>query len=683
MKKKRPAAESATAGLEDLLGDGPEEQELSVSQKYAKTFNEKMDKIEAARAAKILEDEDLASNSSDETTEDENAELLTGRVESKIFETLSKIKAKDPSIYDSKTTFFNDDDFKAESAKDAAKKESTEKMTYKNFIRKTLMQEGADAIAREEDEIETKRKRRKTPAEEQRDLQAEIRAAAHSTEADDQDLFSIKEQTLEEKEQQDEDFARFQAKTERRADNADSVMSNYWRADEDLDEDERFLRDYVMNRQWLETDSLQAPKKEADTFDLDEDDEDDEDVEEAEEFEKDYNFRFEVEEGRQIQGHARFPENSVRERNDKRKRQRKEKAERKDAEKIRRTEELKRLKNLKKQEIQRRLEQIREITGNEDTGLETGDLDTEFDPKKHDETMATILGEDYDEKEEVLTEKELLGGDGHAELDTSKEAMGGLQKHWGVNAQDEWQEDGQENEVEDADAEAEEEEHPELWFLCDGCKAPIPAGKRRFDCTVCENFTLCMKCFRVRRHPHKFVRRRVPESCTPPEDFKGMQIGTDGETNKSLDEYFQLDYEDIIGGDLPTRFKYRSVKPNDYGIPANVILSKSSKELNQMVSIKKLRPYRDEEEPESSQSKRNFGKGKGDSKGSGKGKSKGKSKGSSKGSSKEKETSQDEQLSSSRFKAYNLEGDKFAGVKVKDWSKSKKGPKTKSSASKS
>ena len=61
---------------------------------------------------------------------------------------------------------------------------------------------------------------------------------------------------LKEKEQQYEDFARFQAKAERRGDNADAVMSNYWRADEDLNEDERFLRDYVMNRQWLETDSL-------------------------------------------------------------------------------------------------------------------------------------------------------------------------------------------------------------------------------------------------------------------------------------------------------------------------------------------------------------------------------------------------------------------------------------------
>lgn len=592
------------------LGGNEDTGELKVSKTYAKKYNERKDREELTRAKRILADEGDSSDESSASTEDEDAELLTETVNDKIFETLSKIKSRDPSIYDKNHSFFDDADF-SEGKKEGTDKPTKPGVTYKDFLRDTLMKEGADAIAREEEEMEGKMKnsKGKTPKEEQAELKASLLAAAQSEDDGDDDFLSIKKKTAEELKKEKQELAIFKPKSDKHKKvDADSVMAMYWRADEELNDEERFLRDYLMNKGWLETTSMQISSKageDADAEDVD-DDKDEEHLDEQDDFERDYNFRFEVEEGLQIQGHARKTENSVRERPEKRKRQRKALAERKESDKIRRTEELKRLKNLKKQEIKRRLEQIREATGNEETALGHINLDEDFDPETHDKQMNEMLGEDYDQGEETKSLDELIKApDGFEDLDVSRAKAEAEQRvsqivkknksqlNPDTNEDQEENDEGVQNDGEHAEEEAEEEADPEQWWLCDNCHKGIPGGKKRFDCLVCENYTLCINCFRIRRHPHKFARRRVPDNCMPPEDLKGQEVNRDG-MQEVLDEYFQLDYEDIIGGDLPTRFKYRKVESNSYGFTPEDILKKPDQELNRKVSMKKLRTYRDE-----------------------------------------------------------------------------------------
>ncbi|TKW24252.1 hypothetical protein SEVIR_3G040650v4 [Setaria viridis] len=66
------------------------------------------------------------------------------------------------------------------------------------------------------------------------------------------------------------------------------------------------------------------------------------------------------------------------------------------------------------------------------------------------------------------------------------------------------------------------------------------------------------------------------------------------ELGKEMKEYYKLDHEDTIG-DLKTRFKYKKVNPNSFGLSACEILASDDKDLNQYVPMKKLAPYRESE----------------------------------------------------------------------------------------
>jgi protein KRI1 len=70
--------------------------------------------------------------------------------------------------------------------------------------------------------------------------------------------------------------------------------------------------------------------------------------------------------------------------------------------------------------------------------------------------------------------------------------------------------------------------------------------------------------------------------------------GARSDIKRLLEEYHKLDYEDHVGG-IPTRFRYKEVQPENYGLSIEEILMMDDKELNQVVGLKKVAaPYREE-----------------------------------------------------------------------------------------
>jgi protein KRI1 len=136
------------------------------------------------------------------------------------------------------------------------------------------------------------------------------------------------------------------------------------------------LRDYISNMGWKTKDKINKEDDESGGSD----EEDEEFLDKVDEFETKYNFRFEEEGGHSISSHARQVNDSVRVKDSKRKRQRDEKKERKEAEKKAKIAELQRLKNMKKAEIESRLKEIEQATGNKIGKFDEDILDTEFDP---------------------------------------------------------------------------------------------------------------------------------------------------------------------------------------------------------------------------------------------------------------------------------------------------------------
>jgi len=63
---------------------------------------------------------------------------------------------------------------------------------------------------------------------------------------------------------------------------------------------------------------------------------------------------------------------------------------------------------------------------------------------------------------------------------------------------------------------------------------------------------------------------------------------------KALEQYYNLDFEDDIGGEK-TRFRYMQVAPQNFGLTNEELLNMSDDELDQLIPMKKLATYREDE----------------------------------------------------------------------------------------
>ncbi|XP_030572547.1 protein KRI1 homolog [Drosophila novamexicana] len=553
--------------LFDGSDDDADDLQISTNQDYAKSYNvlrkkELLQKYKD-RGLEISESElDSDSESSDEDEVDV-------KFDQEFFKTLASLKSKDPRIYDKETRFFNQKENSASSEdEDSAKKKSNKKskpVTLKDYERKVILEHNGKFESSDDEQQQTdehlERARSPTAVEEERRLKAEFRSVMNQ-EDDGEDeefggIFKKRTKTQAQTDAEEADFAKWlagkqaDAEIEASAQQQLAPLKQYWSSNK-LTQGESFLRDYILNKGYANTNASEIPTYDEIVGDNAPLSDDEQELEKQAEFEQKYNFRFEEPDADFIKRYPRTIEQSIRRTDDTRKEKRKEIKERKEQEKLQKMKELDLIKDMKRKEIEEKIRKLKAVTGNDELGFKDDELEEDFDPEAHDRRMQELFNDEYygvdegEEKPECPSDIEELAIEDWDNYDPRQTN--------GVN---------NEAHCEDDD------------FNMDCDYDPL-TSKQQLQQELIEN-TRSRKSRKGRRN--RFMEMiQAEKPAFNPEDEQ-----TYGEY---IDEYYQLDYEDIVG-DQPCRFKYVETTPNDFGLTIEEILLAKNKELNQWASLKK------------------------------------------------------------------------------------------------
>ncbi|XP_051741634.1 protein KRI1 homolog [Ctenopharyngodon idella] len=573
--------------------------DLKINKKFAEKYEKYRQKEELQRLKDRYgdQDEENSSDSSDSDSDESEVEL-DPKLDRDFYRTLSLLKKKDPKIYQNDAKFYTEDISGSGSDEQPSTSKKAEKpMFLKDYERKVILERGGkyddDEDESADEEVSKQMQERAsspTYIQEQKELQESLRKFVQDSDEEDSDgdgqLLMRRIKTQEEKDKEEADYVEWlkgQAELEGQEEIQDmKYLRDYWN-DPQLDEKESFLRDYMLNKRYLEEDEEERIPSYNELMQDDVDDSEDEGelfLHKQEDFERHYNFRFEEPDAGKIKTYPRNIATSVRSKDDRRKKKREEVKERKKKEKEQKQQQLKELKNLKRAEIMDKLKKLQELTGNEQLAFNDVDLEGDFDPQQHDRLMEKFFGDEYYGGEEE--EKPQFDGDDDLEENWNWDTWVGNE----ANEEEDWEEE---------DYTIEEENQPNCEdpdFIMDAdydpSQQPVSKKKRRKEKGEKKKKT---------KEDAPLMGKKRKKSLFAEIITKNKPVFDPKEKTfeQYLDEYYKLDYEDVID-DLPCRFRYREVVPNDFGLSTDEILKAEEKELNRWCSLRKTCMYRSEKE---------------------------------------------------------------------------------------
>ncbi|KAI0300435.1 KRI1-like family C-terminal-domain-containing protein [Multifurca ochricompacta] len=603
--------------------------QFTINEHFAKAFQYRKEREELARLKeKYGSDADTDDPSSDvsdsesDESEDEDGEELTPALDVAILRTLARIKARDPGIYDVSRNVFEEEHsnskFHTLPASTHQKKAKADKPLTLPGQRLVA---ALDAVAPHSPLSEAPSPPSpSTHVAEQAALRAETIAAFHFStvergldandmEQDEGGLFTLREKTKDEMEQEEAEYRAYlerevgslekildlgdNGKGETRPKGEEDAQPHHSEkeigkgkrkrkkrvksavGEETKELDQEFLINYILNRGWIDRSARRIPtykevtavpshpknldppetlvaadvSTDANSDIIEDEDEFDEVVER---FESSYNFRFEEPDPAHILSFPRAVQTVRRptEHAERRRTARERRRERKDAEKTQRREEIKRLKGLKTREVEAKLERIGKEGGwARSQALETLDLDGDWDAGAHDRQMAAILAE----------------ADGV-----------------GVGEEDEkptWDDD-----IDVGD----------IISTNDGEARRASAAKERKKAKRKEK-----KRMRDDDASGVDVDEMDADADAPNGgggDWEEVEWdGTEEMRKRVLDQYmeelYELEFNDMVAG-MPTRFRYVPTTKASYALTPAELLLADDKDLNEYLSLKKLAPYR-------------------------------------------------------------------------------------------